>query len=92
MRRVFYGLAAVYIAIGVLALVLVAYSHIHRPSVPEAVTFKASDRMLLTLEQQRELVNDHRTAVYICGELNVFEWDGGKFPEELKPYMWAYPE
>lgn len=75
MRKGLYGLAAVFMAIGVLALVLVAYSHIHRPSVPEAVTFEVSDRPLLTLEQQRELVESREP-----------------ISDDLKPYMWGYPE
>ena len=57
----------------------------------EAVEIEIHDKPLFTLEQQRELVQDHRTAVVIGGENVVFEW-GGEFPEELKPFMWGYPE
>lgn len=57
----------------------------------ETVSIEIHDKQLFTLEQQRELVQDHRTAVVIGGETVVFEWSG-EFPEELKPFMWGYPE
>ena len=84
MRRAICGTVAAIIAIAASATVLAAHGR-------QSVTFDVSDRPLFTLEQQRELAIHHRTAVNVFGDVVIFEWEG-TFPEELKPYMWGYPE
>lgn len=81
-------IVALAFVIGSLSFMLLNHPHVVQKPLP---VFEVSDKPLLTLEQQRELVQEGSTAFMDNGVWHVIKVEG-EIPQELRPYLWAYPE